>query len=197
MSDEKGCESDYAYDSKLEYCKYKLKDVYNEKTYSDFEKYISQKVKKGEINWKHKNTPTYNTIANKWFKRWKWKECAKAYENAHIEPQKAEAFAIYNKKYLKDTITDFKIIDKIDIRITQLFRQQKEDAIDNTYRIAKLEETKNSVWHRIRERLGLDKETEDVQELVPIDDNPAWEEDSFLESRREMLWSLVNKRGDD
>ena len=69
--------------------------------------------------------------------------------------------------------------------------------IDNTYRINKNQETKNLVTQRLYDRVGYLNEAETAQELVPVDDNPVWETDDFLESRRDMLWSLVNKRGDD
>ena len=202
---EKGArESPYAHDVKLVLIKAKYQDTYNELTIKDIISDFQHYVELVSYPWEHYNKdgeiilPNYDTVMSHWLTKYKFHECYAAYEQEMIATSKEEAMLIYDKKLKADTITDFKTIEKIDKRIDSLFNQQDLSGVDHTYKIAKLEETKNSIWHRICERLGLNKETEETAPLlVPVDDNPVWESDDFLESRRDMLWSLVNKRGDD
>ena len=200
----KTTESQYALDSKKVYCMAKYNDTYNEMTLTDFAKDFEKKLKEVEFPWKHKKGnipryPSYAQMANNWFKKYKWEACAIEYAKEKTGHAKEESILIFDKKLLKDTIVDFKLIDTLHERIETLQKQEKFQSIDNTYRIAKIEETINSIWHRIHERLELDKkDTEDTtQQLTPIDNNPVWEDDNFLEQRRNMLWTLVKKRGDD
>lgn len=202
---EKGArESPYAHDVKLVLIKAKYQDTYNELTLKEIINDFQHYVELTSYPWEHYTKdgefiePNYETVITNWITKYKFHECYAAYEHEMIATSKEEAMLIYDKKLKADTITDFKTIERIDKRIDSLFNQQDISGMDHTYKIAKLEETKNSIWHRICERLGLNKETEETApELVPVDDNPVWESDDFLESRRDMLWSLVNKRGDD
>ncbi len=164
----KRTESDYAYDSKIVYCMANYNDEYGQMTVKDFADNFEEKLKEVDFEWKHKKKdgtpryPSYKQIKNKWWKLYKWAECATVYAEDKKGPELEKAILIFDKKILKDTITDFKTIDSHQERIKQLRLQEKLEGVDNTYKIARLEETINSIWHRIKERLGLDKENLDV-----------------------------------
>ena len=65
------------------------------------------------------------------------------------------------------------------------------------YMLAKLGELITMVDNLLQEDILFNNTEDEESKLVPIDNNPAWEDDEFLEERREMLWKLVNKRGGD
>lgn len=196
-------ESDFAYAAKLIWIKTKYDDSYDELTLAEIIEKIDYYANLVGISIEYykKDGVTlekadYDLITAKWIPKYKWHECYTAYENEMNHESKVKALLIFDKKLLKDTITDFKTIDKIDERTSQLFEQQKLEDIDNTYRIAKLEETKNSVWHRIVERLDLTSESDDTDETkyLPVEDNPKHETQENREFWNSILWDLVEKR---
>ncbi len=107
---------------------------------------------------------------------------------------KSDADLIYDKKYLSDTIDDFKLIDSIKERITLLQQDEKLTGTDNTYRIAKLEEMINSIWHRIRERLDKDKEDTSGPKPIQIPNNPTHEKQAIRDAWKELAWEDVNEQ---
>lgn len=197
-------ESDFAYAVKLVWIKTKYDDSYDELTLAEIIEKIDYYANLVgiSIEYHKKDGVTlekadYDLITAKWIPKYKWHECYTAYENEMNHESKVKALLIFDKKLLKDTITDFKTIDKIDERTSQLFEQQKLEDMDNTYRIAKLEETKNNVWHRIVERLDLTRdESEDTDETkyLPVEDNPKHENQENREFWNNILWDLVEKR---
>lgn len=195
-------ETDFAYNIKLIWIKTKYDDVYNELTTKKIIENINQYATNYHINIHFHNKDgtlkevNYITVIQTWINKYNWHECYAAYENEMNHESKIKALLIFDKKLLKDTITDFKTIDEIDERTSQLFEQQKLEDIDNTYRIAKLEETKNSVWHRIVERLDLTSESDDTEDTpyLPVENNPKHENPENREFWNTILWDLVEKR---
>ena len=157
LNDDLGDETPYAYDTKVLYCEYKAHDVYDEKTLKDFADDLPKLIKKGG-NWRYKSVPTYNTIINKWVRRWVWDDCAEQYVNDITEGHKDKALLIFFKKLLSDTKEDFQLIDSHKERIHYLKQRENEFNEDWTYKIVKLEEAIDSIWNRICERLDI-KET--------------------------------------
>lgn len=196
LTDSKGDESEYAHDAKVLYCKFKFEDIFNEKNLTDFHEWLNKSIIEGTIEWKHKTIPVYKTIQSKWFKRWKWEKSAKSYADEMKRPLRESARLIFEKRILEDTIKDFKTIDKLDKRNNRLFHEQEIGPNKNDYQIAKNEETKNSIWHRIIERLGLTDENEDNddKQYLPVDDNPKHENQENREFWNNILWDLVDKR---
>ena len=199
-TDEKGDETQYAHDTKVLYCKYKFEDIYDEKNLTDFAKWLHESITNGTIEWKYKRIPHYKTIESKWFDRWDWEGCAKAYEEEMTQPLQNTARLIFEKRMLEDTITDFKTIDKLDDRNDRLFRDQKLNGTKNDYQIAKNEETKNSIWRRICDRLNLNSDTEIPEDApnvtLPIVDNPVWLDKNALAARNAFIWENLPKRGE-
>lgn len=180
--DNKPSETDYAHDAKVVYCKKKLQDRYNELTVKYFAENFEQMLSDVDFEWKHRcpdgtlRIPSDKQISNHWFKNHKWKECAETYCEKHTHNQKKQANQVYDKGFLNDTIDDFKLIDSLKERIKTLQQDEKLTGNDNTYRIAKLEEMINSIWHRIRERLDKDKEEPVTQETQHIPESPEHED---------------------
>jgi len=198
--DKKPAETNYAYDTKVVYCKKKLQDVYNELTVTYFAENFEQMLKDVEFEWKHytKGKPRYPSlkqILNHWFNQHKWEECSQNYVDEMTAHDKKKARQVYDKKYLKDTITDFKTIDRLRARHKTLEDLEKIDpTLDNTYKKAKIEEEINSIWTRIRTRLTLDQETEPEEEIIPIDPNPYFEDQEHRDHIYDILWGMVEKR---
>ncbi|MBO6275715.1 MAG: hypothetical protein J6M91_09330 [Methanobrevibacter sp.] len=179
-------------------------DIYDEISLYYFCNHFSEIVKSRGIEWEFKNkdgslkTPEYSTVKTKWYDKYEWETQYHIFKTDKLQATRDTARERIERRVDKDTITDLKQIDSFDEKHEKLINQEKMEGIDNTYRINKNQETKNLVTQRLYDRVGYLNEVEETaQELVPVDDNPVWEDDSFLESRREMLWRLVNKRGDD
>ena len=196
----KTTESKYAYDSKLVYCIAKLKDHYNELDIQTFADTFPQILDDIGFEWKHRKkgklrTPSADQIRNNWYHLNKWEACSKAYAEDILGPQKEQAKLIYDKKLLEDTIKDFKLIDDLRDRIDFLLEKQKSEEVKYDYQIAKNEETINSIWHRIRERLGLD--IEDVIENphleIPVFEDPVWLDQEKLKEKRDYLWGIIDE----
>ena len=121
-------ESDFAYAAKLVWIKTKYDDSYDELTlaeiiekidyYADLVGISIEYYKKDGVTLEKAD---YDLITAKWIPKYKWHECYAAYENEMNHESKVKALLIFDKKLLKDTITDFKTIDKIDERTSQLF----------------------------------------------------------------------------
>lgn len=196
-------ESDFAYTVKLIIIKSLYDDVYDELTIKEIVENIQHYAKLSGIEFEFYNKDgtlkevNYNTVVNDWIPKYELHACYDAYEREMKDESKIKALQVFDKKLYKDTVKDFKTIDKIDRRIDFLFHQQDLEGVDHTYRIAKLEETKNSIWHRICERLNLTSETEndnvDVP-YVPVDDDPLHESNETREFWNDILWDLVDKR---
>ena len=151
-------------------------DTYNEITYKYFIEHIEEFIEKHGFDWpKGKKYPEYST-AKDWPKKYDYEECRQHYQNKKLGTSKKDADTIYDKKYLSDTITDFKKIDRLNKRHEELEEIERTTGEDQTYRKAKNEEEINSIWHRIRERLEKDKEEPTGQEMIPIPNNPEHED---------------------
>lgn len=193
-------ESQYALDSKIVYCMASYNDEYNEMTLKEFAENFEEKLHKVSFEWKHKKKdgspryPSYQQIRNKWFHKYEWERCAREYVEEKTGHAKTESILIYDKKILKDTKADFKLIDSLMARIKTLQNREKSLNEDHTYRIAKLEETITSIWHRIRERLELDKAEDDRHALIPVNVNPLHENQDLRNAWNEILWEHVEPR---
>lgn len=181
----KPSETDYAHDTKVVYCKKKLQDRYNQLTLKDFINNFPQMLKDVDFEWRHKcpdgspRYPSYKQVANHWFKPHKWEECSETYCNTKTEQNKKKASQVYDKGLLDDTITDFKKIDRLNQRHEVLEEIENASGEDQTYRKAKIEEEINSIWHRIRERLDLDKEDPKTNETIIVPISPEHEEQTI------------------
>ena len=150
-------------------------DTYNEITYKYFIEHITEFIEKYEFDWPEgKKLPEYST-AKEWPSKYDYQECVDCYKNHKLGTLKADADLIYDKKYLQDTITDFKKIDRLNKRHEEL-ELLEDDDVDHTYRKAKIEEEINSIWHRIRERLDKDKEEDNPHETMQIPLTPEHED---------------------
>lgn len=171
-------ETSIAYDAKRLWAITKFNDTYNEITFDYFLHHFEEMIKKASFEWKHNTYPNPNT-AKDWPGKYDWKGCCKHYEDYKLGKSKNDADLIYNKKYLSDTIDDFKLIDTLKDRIRTLQTEEQLTGQDNTYRIAKLEEMIDSIWHRIRERLGKDKEEPTSNETITVPVNPEHEDQTI------------------
>ena len=196
-------ESDFAHAVKLIWIITKYNDDYDELTTKNIIENIQTHSKTTGISLEYYNKDgslkevNYSTVTDDWITKYDWHKCYDAYESEMKDESKIKALQVFDKKIYKDTVKDFKTIDKIDRRIDFLFHQQDMEGVDHTYRIAKLEETKNSIWHRICERLNLTSETEDDNvdvPYVPVDDDPLHESGETREFWNDILWDLVDKR---
>ena len=178
----KPSETPYAYDSKVVYCKNKLKDRYNQIDIQYFADHFEEMLENIGFEWKHKRKngeykyPSADQIRNNWFHQHKWEECSETYCDKKTVQNKKKAQQVYDKGILDDTITDFKKIDRLDHRHEALEEIEKKTGEDQTYRKAKIEEEINSIWARIRQRLEMDREIEDTQQTQTIPDNPEQED---------------------
>jgi hypothetical protein len=151
-------------------------DTYNEITFKHFIEHIGEFIEKYGFDWpKGKKYPEYGT-AKDWPQKYDYQECVECYENHKLGNSKKEADLIFDKKYLSDTITDFKRIDRLNKRHETLEEIEDQTGEDQTYRKAKIEEEINSIWNRICVRLGKDKETEQSDEIIKIPNNPEHED---------------------
>ena len=181
FKDNKPSETDYAYDTKVVYCKVKEKDRYDEITIKHFADNFEEMLNEVDFEWKHRGPegqpryPSYKQIVNHWFKEHNWESCSNNYSNKHAAKQMERATAVYDKGIFNDTVTDFKKIDRLNQRHEALEEMEKYGE-DQTYRKAKIEEEINSIWHRIRERLDLDKQEPVTNETVFIPNNPEHED---------------------
>lgn len=196
-------ESDFAYAVKLIWIKTKYDDSYDELTTKHIIENIEKYSKLTAIPIEYYNNKgellqtNYSTVKDNWIPKYNWHNCYEAYEEEMLLKNKVKAISIFDKKILQDTITDFKTIDEIDREISEFFRKQREGVGDFVYKIAKLEETKNSIFHRIMERLSLTNQSEEVvekQDYIPINDDPAHETRENREFWNDILWTLVDKR---
>ncbi len=179
-------------------------DIYDEISLYYFCTHFSEIIKSRGIEWEFKNedgslkTPDYRTVKTKWYDKYEWETQYPIFKTDKLQATRNTARERIERRLDKDTIIDLKQLDSFDEKHEKLIQQEKREGIDNTYRINKNQETKNMVTQRLYDRVGYNIESEDnTPENIPVDTNPAWEDDQFLEQRREMLWSLVNKRGDD
>ena len=182
-----------AYDAKRLWAITKYNDTYNEITFDYFLHHFEEMIESASFEWKHNTYPNPKTAA-RWPGKYDWKGCCKHYEDYKLGKSRADADLIYDKKYLSDTIDDFKLIDSIKERIRLLQQEEKLTGTDNTYRIAKLEEMINSIWHRIRERLDKDQSETNVNETINIPVNPEHEEQTIRDIWTERARSDVIPR---
>jgi len=168
FKDNKPSETDYAYDTKVVYCKIKQKDRYDEITIKHFADNFEQMLNDVDFEWRHKGAdgspryPSYKQIVNHWFKEHNWESCSDGYSNKHTDKQMQRATTVYDKGIFDDTVTDFKKIDRLNQRHQELEKIEKQTGEDQTYRKAKIEEEISSIWNRIRERLGLNKDQVEI-----------------------------------
>jgi hypothetical protein len=163
-----------AYDAKRLWAITKYNDTYNEITFDYFLHNFKEMIESASFDWKHDTYPNPKTAA-RWPGKYDWKGCCTHYENYKLGNSKKEANLIYDKKYLQDTITDFKKIDRLNQRHEALEEMEKYGE-DQTYRKAKIEEEIDSIWSRIRTRLGLDIEQDNPSETKIIPINPEHED---------------------
>lgn len=163
-----------AYDAKRLWAITKYNDTYNEITFDYFLHNFKEMIESASFDWKHDTYPNPKTAA-RWPGKYDWKGCCTHYENYKLGNSKKEANLIYDKKYLQDTITDFKKIDRLNQRHEALEEMEKYGE-DQTYRKAKIEEEIDSIWSRIRTRLGLDIEQDNPSETKAIPINPEHED---------------------
>jgi len=183
FKDNKPSETDYAYDTKVVYCKVKEKDRYDEITLKYFADNFEDMLNDVDFEWKHRDPgggpryPSYKQIVNHWFKEHNWESCSNNYSNKHTAEQMQRATNVYDKGIFNDTVTDFKKIDRLNRRHEELeAKEQGPNGEDQTYRKAKIEEEINSIWNRIRTRLEKDVEDTKEPQHVPVIDNPKHEE---------------------
>jgi len=183
FKDNKPSETDYAYDTKVVYCKVKEKDRYDEITIKHFADNFEKMLNDVDFEWKHRSPegqpryPSYKQIVNHWFKEHNWESCSNNYSNKHAAKQMERATAVYDKGIFNDTVTDFKKIDRLNRRHEELEAKEKgPNGEDQTYRKAKIEEEINSIWNRIRTRLDKDNTESNEPDHFPVPNNPEHED---------------------
>lgn len=181
-----------AYDTKRLWAIIKYNDTYNEITFDYFLNNFEEMIKSASFDWKHESYPNPKTAA-RWPGKYDWKGCCEYYENYKLGNSKQEADLIYNKKYLQDTITDFKKIDRLNERHQELELLEKHGE-DQTYRKAKIEEEINSIWERIRKRLGKDDTEKEEEKIASIPLQPNHEKQSIRDAWKEIAYEDVEPR---
>ena len=127
-------------------------ELYEDITFKYFIENIEYFIEKYKFDWpKGKPYPKYTT-ACLWPSKYDYQECVQCYENKKLKYDKEKADKIHEKKYLKDTISDFKNYDAYEEQI------QKELAKDNPNpsEIEKWEHLKEKSMNRNDRRSGRD-----------------------------------------
>lgn len=148
-------ETDYAFKSRQEYCYYVSENPLERKTLIGFLKFCDKRIENGVFTAPKK--PSFNTINNHWFTKWRWKESAKQYMKDTASDEKEIATLMYdvntrNKiiilnerldelyedlEYAEDSKEKAKIVDSID-KLEKLIRLLLDKSVNNT-------STKNNV----------------------------------------------------
>lgn len=185
-----------AYHTKEVYFICKYNGVLDGISFKDFIKEFSEYVQIAEFQWEHKEYPNYDT-ATRWYTKYEWKNDYKIYENFMNGTAQSDLLV----EYIKNLRSSGRSLLQIKKNLVNALETGSNlpfiELLNKVYSLAKLGELIVMVDNLLQEDILFNNTEDEDSKLVPIDDNPAWEEDSFLESRREMLWSLVNKRGDD
>ncbi|WP_304105246.1 hypothetical protein [Methanobrevibacter ruminantium] len=147
-----------------------FEDIYDEisrkKFIENFFKYdekvgIIEKVE-SEYNlvWAYdkKNFDWENLDKHSIFTKYEWDSQYKIFKTDKLQDTKLTARELYERRTVKDTITNLKQEDDIDKQIERLSEEQSKDGLHHEYRIAKLHETKSNIEQRVSKRLGLDEQ---------------------------------------
>lgn len=127
-------------------------EIYEDITFKYFIEHIEEFIKKYHFDWpKGKKYPNYNN-ARKWPKKYDYAECVQCYENKKLNYNTEKADSIHDKKYLTDTVSDFKHYDKYDKLIDEELAKENPDF----KKIEQLENLKERVWNRNIKRSGRD-----------------------------------------
>lgn len=148
------------------WCKIKYNDNYNQITKKNFFKNFLKYCKDTGIDWTYKDKkgnikyPTeedYEYAAASCFKKYKWDECAKSYEEAEMPASLQRAIKIRKKGIEKRTIKNMRHYDELDNHEDKLIQEQRENDKNHEYRIRAIEETKASILTASDKELGLDE----------------------------------------
>ena len=127
-------------------------EIYEDITFKYFIEHIEDFIKKYKFDWpKGKPYPNYKT-ACLWPSKYDYKECVQCYENYKLNYNTEKADSIHDKKYLTDTVSDFKHYDKYD----KLIDEELNNSEPDFKKIEQLENLKERVWNRNIKRSGRD-----------------------------------------
>ena len=160
----------------LKLCWFELhfEDIYDEISRKNFiENFFKYDEKVGIIEkveseynlvWSYdkKNFDWENLDKHSIFTKYEWDSQYKIFKTDKLQNTKLTARELYERRTVKDTITNLKQEDDIDKQIERLSEEQSKDGLHHEYRIAKLHETKSNIEQRVSKRLGIAKKDDDV-----------------------------------
>ena len=110
-----------------------------------------------------KNFDWENLDKHSIFTKYEWDSQYKIFKTDKLQNTKLTARELYERRTVKDTITNLKQEDDIDKQIERLSEEQSKDGLHHEYRIAKLHETKSNIEQRVSKRLGLDEQNLNIK----------------------------------
>ncbi|MBR1748252.1 MAG: hypothetical protein IJ743_00485 [Bacilli bacterium] len=185
-----------AYNTKEVYFICKYNGALDGITFKDFIKDFPKYVQIAEFQWEHKGYPNYDT-ATRWYTKYEWKKDYKIYENFMNGTAQSDLLIDYIKNLRSSGASLLQIKKNLIKALETGSKLPFLELLRRVYMLAKLGELITMVDNLLQEDILFNNTEDEESKLVPIDNNPAWEDDEFLEERREMLWKLVNKRGGD
>ena len=186
LTDKKGTETKYAYDSKLVYCMVKAEDTYDEITVQYFGDNFKKIIDDLEFPWKHKNFPSANQIRNEWFKRWQWKECSQKYTEELLEED--DLLFIYKKSNSKHIRELYKIRDDMRKELHYLMNSAWFETQDEKQMaVSRCGKTLRNLETEIRLLLGLSTSNSNVDANMEAKvESTVGEQNIFSYSPEEM-----------
>ena len=152
-------------------------ELYEEITFKYFIENIEDFIIKYEFDWpENKSYPKYAT-AKSWPNKYEYAECVQHYENKKLGIDSEKAESIFDKKYLGDTVSDFKNYDAYQKLIEKELRKNEPDLTT----ISKLEALKNAAYGRNERRSG-----KNVQKFEITQDVKGNLLERIKEKRREL-----------
>lgn len=149
-------ESELSYATKRLWAIVNYYELYEKITFEYFIKNIQEFIEKYEFDWPEPKPgkdkyPKYDT-AKEWPSKYDYDSCVQCFENYQLNYDKEKADKIHEKRYFKDTLSDFKNYDAYEEQI------QKELSKDNPNpsEIEKWEHLKEKSMNRNDRRSGRD-----------------------------------------
>ena len=164
-------------------------EIYKEITFKYFIENIDYFIKKYQFEWpKGKDYPKYST-ACKWPSKYDYDECVRCYENKKLNYNTEKAESIHDKKYFKDTLSDFENYDSYD----DLIKKELSEPCPDIYKIERLEKLKDIAWNRNQKRSGRDVQKIESQINADVHSN----NETLLDIDNELIkgfYDIYNRR---
>lgn len=152
LDDDKGVETDLAYNTRLAYCMFKAEHVGEKITRQQFINWCEQQIKKGPFILEKK--PNKSSV-KKWYKRWSHEESAISYILNEIKNRLSTADDKYNISVLELIIEDLKFIKRLYDEKNNLKKSDFLNLKDYFLTLKHIDEEISIIERRVRVRLGL------------------------------------------